>query len=189
VRKVLLLSAVFLCSCGGGTPPPDWQLHAYAAQGSYQAHYLRGDTRAAELEFGRLKQELSATGRPDLIARAELMRCALRTAALEIDDCPAFNRADAGAEEASYFEFLSGKGSRAPEDNALSKLVSYGVRFRSGRIAPGDIDAAVNLSSEQGWRRPLLAWLGVQAKRAEAAGDRESLERIRRRIALVSGEK
>jgi hypothetical protein len=38
------------------------------------------------------------------------------------------------------------------------------------------------------WQRPLLAWLGVQEKRAEAAGDREALERIRRRIALDSGE-
>jgi hypothetical protein len=34
----------------------------------------------------------------------------------------------------------------------------------------------------------LLAWLGVQEKRAEAAGDREALERIRRRIALVAGK-
>jgi len=187
MRRLFFL--VFISGCSSSPVPPDWQLHAYAAQGSYQAHYLKGDTRAADLEFARLKQELSATGRPELIARAELMRCALRTAALELDDCPAFQRGDAGAEESAYMEYLSGNTPRAPTDDALSRLVSYGVKFKSGQIAPGDIDAAVNLSSEQGWRRPLLAWLGVQAKRAEAAGDRESLERIRRRMALVSGEK
>jgi len=47
---------------------------------------------------------------------------------------------------------------------------------------------AIDIASAQGWRRPLLAWLGVQEKRAEAAGDREVLERIRRRIALVAGK-
>ena len=77
----------------------------------------------------------------------------------------------------------------APTDDPLSKLVSYGVKFRSGTITPADINAAVDVSSEQGWRRPLLAWLGVQEKRAEAAGDKAALEAIRRRIALVSGKR
>lgn len=186
-----LLFLVLISGCSSAPVPPDWQLHSYAALGSYQAHYLKGDTRAADLEFARLKNELSATGRPSLIARAELLRCALRTAALEIDECPAFEalRADAGAEELAYADFLAGRSGRAVEDNALSKLVSLGVKFKTGQAGPGDINAAVDLSSEQGWRRPLLAWLGVQAKRAEAAGDRENLERIRRRMALVSGEK
>jgi hypothetical protein len=190
MRNLLLLSVVFLVSCAGSPPPPDWQLHSYAALGSYQAHYLKGDTRAADLEFARLKSELSATGRPALIARAELVRCALRTASLEIDDCPAFQalRADAGSDELAYSDYLSGRTARAASEDALSKLVSYGVKFKSGQITPGDINAAVDLSSEQGWRRPLLAWLGVQAKRAEAAGDREALARIQRRISLVAGK-
>jgi hypothetical protein len=188
MRSWVFLSVAFLSACGGGRLPPDWELNSYAALNSYQAHYLKGDTRSADLEFVRLKNELSATGRPALIARAELVRCALRAASLEFDDCPAFHRADAGPEELAYMDYLSGKSARAPTDDALSKLVSYGVKFKSGQITPGDINAAVELSSEQGWRRPLLAWLGVQAKRAEAAGDREALDRIQRRISLVSGK-
>lgn len=170
---------------------PDWELHSSSALGSFQAHYLKGDTRAADLEFARLKNELSATGRPSLIARAELLRCAVRTAALELDDCPAFEalRADAGPEEISYADFLAGKTERGASDDALSKLVVAGVRMKTSRITPKEISDAVDLSSEQGWRRPLLAWLGVQAKRAEAAGDQSALERIRRRIALVAGDK
>jgi len=190
MRLFLLFSVVFtLSSCSSGPVPPDWQLNSYAALNSYQSHYLKGDTRAADSEFARLKSELSATGRPGLIARVELHRCALRTASLELDDCPAFQRADAGPEELAYLDYLSGKAARAPADDALSKLVSYGVKFKTGTINPSEINAAVDVSSEQGWRRPLLAWLGVQAKRAEAAGDKDSLDRIRRRISVVSGER
>jgi hypothetical protein len=188
MRVLLLLLVGLLSSCAGGPPPPDWQLNSYAALNSYQSHYLKGDTRAADAEFARLKNEVAATGRPSLIARIELHRCALRTASLDFDDCSAFQRADAGAEELAYMDYLSGKTARAPTDDALSKLVSYGVKFRSGTINPSEINAAVDLSSEQGWRRPLLAWLGVQEKRAEAAGDKAALEAIRRRIALVSGK-
>ena len=49
------------------------------------------------------------------------------------------------------------------------------------------IAAAVDIASAQGWRRPLLAWLGVQLARAEAAGDSETAARVRRRMELVSG--
>jgi hypothetical protein len=33
----------------------------------------------------------------------------------------------------------------------------------------------------------LLAWLGVQVKRAEEAGDCETATRLRRRMVLISG--
>jgi hypothetical protein len=61
------------------------------------------------------------------------------------------------------------------------------VLFRTGGIDPAGISRAVEIASAQGWRRPLLAWLGVQLKRAEAAGDSETAAQIRRRMALVSG--
>jgi len=47
---------------------------------------------------------------------------------------------------------------------------------------------AIDIASAQGWRRSLLAWLGVRQIRAGAARDRGALERIRRRIALVAGK-
>ena len=59
--------------------------------------------------------------------------------------------------------------------------------MRAGRIAPGGINAAVEVASANGWRRPLLTWLGVQEKRATDAGDSDAAGRIRRRIALVAG--
>jgi hypothetical protein len=87
----------------------------------------------------------------------------------------------------AYADFLAGRATRAAADDPLSRLVSAGVEFRRGRASPQTIAAAVEIASAQGWRRPLLTWLGVEEKRAEAVGDAAALERIRRRITLVRG--
>lgn len=188
-RLLCLATAIFLSACSGSPVPPDWQLNSRSALTAFQSHYLKGDTRAAGLEFDRATAELRSTGRGDLLARAELLRCATRTASLEFDNCPGFEklRADAGPEELAYADYLAGRAERAAGEDALSKLVSSAVRLNSSKITPPEIAAAIDLASAQGWRRPLLAWLGVQVKRAEAAGDREATERLRRRIEVVTG--
>ena len=188
-RFLCLLAGVFLSACSSGPVPPDWQMNSRSALTAFQSYYLKGDTRAAGLEFDRAVAELRSTGRGDLVARAELVRCATRAASLEFDNCPGFEklRADAGPEELAYADYLAGRAERAAGQDALSKLVSSAVRLNSSKITPPEIAAAIDLASAQGWRRPLLAWLGVQEKRAEAAGDREAAERLRRRIEIVTG--
>lgn len=188
--RSFLVAALFLAACSSGPVPPDWQANSHGALNAFQSYYLKGDARAAQLEFDRAIAELRSTGRGDLVARAQLVRCAVRAASLEFDGCPAFEalRAEAGPEEVAYAEYLAGRAERATGDDALSRLVSSGVKLSGNRITPPDIAAAIDIASAQGWRRPLLAWLGVQEKRAEAAGDRDALERIRRRIALVAGK-
>lgn len=178
-----------LAACAGGPQAPDWQPSAAQAMQGFQRLYLAGDTRAAELEFARARRELARTGRADLVARAELVRCAVRAASLEFDACPGFEalREGAGAEELAYADYLAGKGARRASDEPLSRLLAQAVRLRSGAIAPEGIAAAVAIASDQGWRRPLLAWLGVQLKRAEQAGDSETAARLRRRLDLISG--
>ncbi len=185
MRRVLFV--VLLAGCSSGPVPPDWQLDSVSAMNAFQRNYLKGDSRAAEIEFSRLKKDLASTGRLDLAARAELLRCAARAASLEFDDCPDFEklRADAGTEEISYAEYLAGRGQHAASNDAYSRLVFVGVQFKAGKATPESIAAAIDIASSQGWRRPLLAWLGVQEKRAEAAGDRAALEHIRRRISLT----
>lgn len=156
---------------------------------AFQRHYLAGDTRAAEVEFKRARAEIARTGRPDLVARAELVRCAVRTASLEFDDCPGFLalRDLASDEELAYADYLAGRGRRSAGAEPLSRLVAAAVRFRMGQIHPEEIATAIDAASAQGWRRPLLAWLGVQLKRAEDAADGETAARIRRRMDLISG--
>jgi hypothetical protein len=188
MKLAAMASALLLCACASGPQPMDWQLNASQSLAAFQRYYLSGDARA-EAEFAIARRELASTGREDLVARAELLRCAARTASLEFDDCPRLEALRAGAreEEIAYAEYLAGRRSRASGDDALSRLVFLGVQLRTGRIQPAGIAEAVDIASSRGWRRPLLAWLGVQEKRARDAGDAEAAERIRRRIDLVSG--
>lgn len=62
----------------------------------------------------------------------------------------------------------------------LARLVAAGVLLRGGRATPGVVALAVETASAQGWRRPLLAWLGVQWRLAREAGDTAEAERLRR---------
>ena len=164
-------------------------MNAAQALASFQRLYFSGSTQPAEAEFRNARSELARTGRADLIARVELVRCAVRTAALEFDDCPGFEALRYGArpEELAYANYLLGKGSYKASDEPLSRLVAAAVQMKTGGITPTNIAAAVEVASAQGWRRPLLAWLGVQEKRASDAGDSETAARIRRRIELISG--
>lgn len=202
-----------LTGCASGPPPADWQINAHSLLESYGKHYLDGETLLAERHFERARAEIARTGRLDLVARAELTRCAVRLAALETGPCTAFERlaAHAGEEDQAYARFLTGDwqgldASRLPthyrgllaarEEPArlraleeikapLPRSIAAGALFRAGGAAPEVIALATRTASDQGWRRPLLAWLEVQAKRAEAAGDQAGLELIRRRIELV----
>lgn len=188
MRACVFASVALLAACAGGPPPSDWQLNARGALAQYQRSYFAGDTQLAEKEFAQARAEIARTGRADLLARAELLRCAVRAASLEFDECPGFEalRADAGAEEIAYADYLAGRATRAASDEPLSRLVVAGVRLKTTTITPEGIAAAIDVASSQGWRRPLLAWLAVQAKRAEEGGDQVALARIRRRIELIT---
>ncbi len=212
MKTLPLAAALLLAACAGAPAPPDWQANAQVALKNFSAAYYAGNTRLAGQEFARARAEIASTGRPDLLARAELVRCAARVASLEFDDCAGFQSlaADAGAQERAYAAFLAGRWqgldasllpahhrallAGAPDDGALasiadpmSRLVAAGVLFRLSRLAPAGIAVAAETASANGWRRPLLAWLGVQASRADAAGDSAAAALIRRRIALVTG--
>jgi hypothetical protein len=69
--------------------------------------------------------------------------------------------------------------------DSLARLVAAGTALQSGNASPALVQAAVDAASSQGWRRPLLAWLGVQLKLAEASGSSQEAARIQRRIALT----
>lgn len=178
-----------MLGCSDNPPIPDWQQNSFDSLRAFQQLYLTGDTKAAETEFQRARAELTATGRAELVARAELVRCAARVASLVFEPCAGFEalRDDAGAEERAYASYLEGRGAHAAVNEPFGRLIAYGVQLRTASIDPQGIAAAVEIASSQGWRRPLLAWLGVQLKRAEQAGDSETAARLRRRIELVSG--
>jgi hypothetical protein len=206
MKKTAMLFAMMLAGCAGGPQPPAWQPNARSALDGYTDAWLHGDSLAADAEFTRARRETASTGRFDNVAQAELVRCAARVAALEYE-CPGYAAlaADATPAQQAYAAYLDGRwqglnagllpeqhrgvltsGTLAGVTDPLARLVAAGALLKAGRITPADIGNAVDTASNQGWRRPLLAWLGVQEQRAQAAGDTAAVEQIRRRIALAS---
>jgi hypothetical protein len=209
VRLAALCCALLLAGCSSKPPVPDWQMNAQAAASKATEAYLSGKARVEQLEWERARAEVARTGRVDLLARLELMRCAAQVASLEVGPCERFEglRPDAAAPERAYADYLAGRGSPQqlpllPEaqrkvaasgdaaalagiEDPLSRLVAAGVLFQTGRASPAVMAAATDTASAQGWRRPLLAWLLLQAQRAEAAGDTEAAAALRRRVGIV----
>lgn len=70
-------------------------------------------------------------------------------------------------------------------DDPMARLVAAGVWFRAGRASPALVELAVSTASSQAWSRPLLAWLLVQKRSAESAGDRATAGKANRRIELL----
>ena len=211
LRRALLASACLLAACSSAPRQPAWQANAASALDAYSDAWLKGESRAADAEFARARMEMSSTGRFDLVAHAELYRCATRVAALDLDACPAFAALaqDATPAERAYAAYLGGQwqgldpallpeqhraivggnasSALAAMADPLSKLVAAGALMQASRIAPADIDVAIQTASAQGWRRPLLVWLGVALKRAQAAGNVAEAARLQRRVDLTTG--
>jgi len=205
-----------LTACSNNPPQPDWQMTAQSSIERARAAYMGGNAVVEKGEFQRARSELASTGKVELVIRAELIRCAGRVAALVFEECPGYAalEQDAAPADRAYAAYLNGHASAqdaqllpAPQQavaaaatdaaaaaavqamaDPLSKLVASGVLMRAGRASPDVLAGAVNTASEQGWRRPLLAWLGVQAMRAGQAGDAAEAQRIKRRIALVTDQ-
>ena len=70
-------------------------------------------------------------------------------------------------------------------EDPLARLVGAGVLLQTGALTPADIAVATDTASAQGWRRPLLAWLGVQLQRARDGGDLNAVAALERRIELA----
>ncbi|MDO9611050.1 MAG: hypothetical protein Q7J33_04250 [Serpentinimonas sp.] len=67
-------------------------------------------------------------------------------------------------------------------DDPLARLVAASVWLRAQRLDPEALALAVQTASEQGWRRPLLAWLRLQATVAQQRGQAELAADALRRI-------
>jgi hypothetical protein len=204
-RSFIAAALVVLSGCASKPQPPAWEGDAKSSLDGYTDDFLRGDSAAADAEFARARRASASTGRFDVVAQAELMRCGVKAAALDYD-CAGFAAlaGDATPAQRAYAAYLDGRwqgldasllpeqhravvasGSLAGVADPLTRLVAAGALLKAGRITPADIAVAVDTASSQGWRRPLLAWLGVQEQRARAAGDAAAVVRIRRRIELA----
>ena len=211
LRPIVLscIAALLLAACASGPKPPEWQANAHASLDAYTEAWLRGETHLANAAFVRARSELASTGQAQQVAVAELTRCALEVASVAVAEgasCPGFAplAADAGERERAYATFLAGQpvnmsllpahyaafsdaASLSRIEAPLPRLIAAGVLLRKGALPPEGVALAVETASAQGWRRPLLAWLGVQEKAATARGDSALAEAARKRAELVSG--
>ena len=202
---------LMLAGCAGKVQP-DWQMNADSAIARFQQAYLDGNAAIEATEFKRARAQVARTGKVDLVIRTELIRCATRVASVVFEECAGYQqlRQDAAPPERAYAQYLAGETTDAallpeqhrPLANAsgndaqaaaavlaikdpLAALVAAGVLLRAGHASPAVLDFAVDTASNQGWRRPVLAWLGVQAQRAKQAGATTEWQRLQRRIAIV----
>ena len=205
--------ASLLAACSSGPPVPDWKMNAQSSIERFEAAYLNGSVLVEQTEFQRARDQVGGTGKLDLIARVELLRCATRVASLAFGPCSGFEalKEDAGAADRAYASYLAGTAqaadiallpasqravaaagsdtqaasAAAAIPDPLARLVAAGVLLRACRATPELLEMAVATASDQGWRRPLLAWLGVQRLRAEQAGEIQEAQRIGRRMDIV----
>ena len=210
-----LAGAALLAGCAASPPAPDWQVKARTGVERALAAYLKGERRADAADWALARREMARTGSPEQVARVELNRCAAQVASLDFAPCHAFEplRIDAGAAERAYADYLDGRiaaadvallppqhqalarasaaegpppaASVAAVDDPLARLIAAGVLLRQTRASPEVVALAVDTASTQGWRRPLLAWLGVAERLATQRGDATEAARLRRRIDLV----
>ena len=214
-----LLVCTALASCSSKPAIPDWQMNAHGSTEKALQAYLTGNSRVEGQEWTRVRRELASTGRLDLVARAELLRCAAQAASLALmQACPPFEalQQDAAGPEKAYANYLLGRPLEDDElallppaqrpvatalahssaanaaallkavEDPLSRLVAAGTLFRAGQAGREVVALAVDAASAQGWRRPLMAWLTVQADLAQGAGDAEAAAQARRRLALMA---
>ena len=209
LRLLSVGCAMAVAACSSQPPVPDWQMNAQGATQKAIEAYLSGNARVGKLAWAGARAEVARTGRPDLVARLELMHCAAQVASLVTEPCERFEalRADAAAPEQAYADYLAGRvqaghvallppaqravatagtaASLAGISDPLSRLVAAGVLLQAGKASPAVIAAATDTASAQGWRRPLMAWLLLQVQRAEAAGDAAAADALRLRVRVV----
>lgn len=212
MRFVTVCCALLLAGCAGGPPVPDWQVNTHGALAAHTAAWLAGRDRVAAHELAVARREAGRTGSAKPLAHVELTACAARIASLDEADCPAVQPLlrDAGAAARTYADYLAGRWdgldrARLPPaqrgvpvaadalahlrtiEDPFSRLLAAALLLRAGRLPPAGIALAIDTASAQGWRRPLLAWLGFDRDRLRAAGDDEAAAERQRRIDYALG--
>lgn len=206
------LTLALLAACTHA-PTPAWRNEAHGALNRYENLFLRGENRLAQVNFERALKEVSATGDFTQVNRVQLARCALQTGVLEFTSCPGYRAQAADPAQQAYLRFLAGdwtdddvprlpvqyrkfaataRQSTQPLNQAiaeiaspLSRLVAVGVAVERRQFDRATLELAVDTASREGWRKPLLVYLGQLKAIAEAKGETEKAQLLQERLDLV----
>lgn len=206
------VAVLLLSGCSSAPPAPGWQVQAKGSMDRALNAYLEGNVSVQRAEMRHARAALARTGRAQALAQAELLLCAAQTAALDASPCTEFDalHADASDAQRSYAAYLAGASltptqiehlpaaqrpvarrsaqdasALPPEMEPLAMLVAAGSLMRRAQCPSAVVDQAIDTASAQGWRRPLMAWIGVKREIEQRAGHAEAVERLDRRLKLL----
>ena len=211
---IAIASLVLLTACGsGGPPPPDWKTDSADLIDRYKKHALLGENTLAERYFQQAVSATGGAGRVADTARLWLVRCATRRAMLIDDACTEYAdlaKIELNAADHVYYQFVTlrwdaidisllpsqhrdlvrapaGKkqGTLSQIADPLARLLDASLLVMRQEADAATLTLATETASSQGWRQPLLTYLKLQEKQAEAQGNSAEQARLAKRIQLV----
>ena len=209
-----IASLIVFTACGsGGPPPPDWKTDSADLIERYKKHALLGENTLAERYFQQAVTATGGAGRVADTARLWLVRCATRRAMLIDDACTEYAdlaSIEPNAADNAYYQFITLRWDvtdasllpshhrdlvRAPTgkkqvllsqvSDPLARLLQASLLIMRQESDLATLTLATETASSQGWRQPLLTYLKLQEKQAEAQGNRAEQTRLTKRIQLV----
>ena len=106
----ILIAVAALSGCASQPQPPAWEGDAKSSLDGFTDDFLRGDSAAADAEFARARRASASTGRFDVVAQAELVRCGVKAAALDYDCAGFATLADDGKAFEAVFQITGQQG-------------------------------------------------------------------------------
>lgn len=213
MKLFLTACLILLAGCGGKTPPPDWKVDSADLIERYKKHELRGENILAERYFQQAVNAAGSAGQVAETARLWLVRCAVRRASLDDDDCSEYvelAKLETTDEDRAYYQFITldwngVEASRLPKhyaallagpadkrlaqvaaiDAPLSRLLAASLVVQRGEADDALLALATETASAEGWKRPLLVYLKLAEKRASEREDAATLADIQARIRLI----
>ncbi|MDP1862668.1 MAG: hypothetical protein Q8K52_02035 [Thiobacillus sp.] len=209
-----ITSLILLAACGsGGPPPPDWKVDSADLIERYKKHALLGENTLSERYFQQAVSATGGAGRIADTARLWLVRCATRRAMLIDDACTEYAdlaSIEPKAADYAYYQFITLRWDmtdtallpshhrdlvRAPigkkqallsqVHDPLARLLEASLLIMRQESDAATQTLATETASSQGWRQPLLTYLKLQEKQAEAQGNVAEQARLAKRIQLV----
>ena len=209
-----IASLILLAACGSsGPPPPDWKVDSADLIDRYKKHALLGENTLSERYFQQAVSATGGAGRVADTARLWLVRCATRRSMLIDDACTEYAdlaSIEPNAADNAYYQFITLRWNitdtsllsshhrdlvRAPTGNKqvllsqvsdpLARLLEASLLVMRQESDATTLTLATETASSQGWRQPLLTYLKLQEKQAEAQGNTAEQARLAKRIQLV----
>lgn len=209
-QAFVLSLLLILAGCANNAPSKDWSNNTYANQQLAMKYLLSGDQKKSQAVIAQLRKDLASTAKVDLAAKIELSLCATEQAYLVMPPCENFEKLkiDANPQDLAYAQFLTGQWQNLPTQllpeqyqtlvqhsqpesqlaqmtSPLSRLIAGSVLLQRNQLSPNGLELMVVTASNEGWRRPLLAWLSVQLNVFERQQQTEQALQIKRRIQML----